>query len=418
LALAVLAIAAVAVMIIYALRPMPVLADFVKVQRGPMMVAVQDDGITRIRERYVVSSPLNGRLLRISFDVGDMVTAGNTVLARMQPTDPDLLDPRAVAQAQARVSAAERRLEGMKAELAKAEAALDFAELELGRLQRLRSQSAVASSELEQAKFFFQARQQEARAAGFNVDIAEYELQLQRAALLLTKPLDEANDPNRSAPPPKQSASTDGNTAEEMELAIVSPIDGRILRIYQESTAVVLAGSPLLEIGDPSDLEVVVDVLSRDAVQIDPGDPVLLENWGQPEPLRGQVRRVEPSGFTKVSALGVEEQRVNVIIDIQDPPRMRAALGDNFRVDAKIIIWQQTEVLQVPTSALFRVGQQWTVFRVDGDSKAVAQAVTVGRNNGSQAEILDGLEAGQVVIAHPGDSIANGVTVANRADLE
>lgn len=414
---------------VYSLRPQPIFVDVAEVKRGPLSVFVQDDGITRIRERYVVSTPLTGRLLRISYDVGDMVAANETVLARMQPTDPDLLDPRALAQAKARVSAAQRRLEATRAELAKAEAALSFAEVELGRMRRLREKSAVSETELDEAELLYRSRMEEVRAAGFNVEIAEYELQLQRAALLLTDPARQASKtplvtetPDDSDAIASETITREGDSTEndvnasvaDMELAIVAPIDGRILRIYQESTAVISAGSALMEIGDPTDLEIVVDVLSRDAVQIHPGDPVVMENWGQPEPLRGRVRRIEPSGFTKTSALGVEEQRVNVIIDLAVPIEQRRSLGDNFRVDARIIIWQDDNVLQVPTSALFRLGDQWSVFRVV-QGIAESTAVEVGQNNGIAAQVIRGLTAGDIVITHPGDSISDGTLVKNRS---
>ena len=231
------------------------------------------------------------------------------------------------------------------------------------------------------------------RAAGFAVDIAEYELELERAALLLTDP-DQGDDG-------------------DMELPIRAPIDGCILRIYQESTAVVEVGSPLMEVGDPTDLEVVADVLSRDAVQISPGDPVRLKRWGGDAPLAGRVRLVEPSGFTKLSALGVEEQRVNVIIDVVDPPEKREQLGDGFRVDCEVIVWEADNVLQVPTSALFRVDDTWRVFVVDG-RVARLTSVAVGKNNGRSAEVLGGLREGDRVIIHPGDSIEDGVEVTER----
>ncbi|XZE54971.1 efflux RND transporter periplasmic adaptor subunit [Planctomycetaceae bacterium SH139] len=421
--------------LIYALLPQPLLVDLATVTRGPLQVTVADDGITRIRERYVVSTPLAGRLLRVTFDVGDNVVAGDTVLARMQPTHPDLLDPRAVAQARARVSAAEKRLAAAQAELARTESALDFAEREVGRLRRLSEQRAAGASELEQAEYQYRARLEEVRVADFNVDIAQYELQLQRAALLLTAnsesldptpPQTPAENPAEDAPDaatlddsaiPNASAGNtsagDSATVVDMELPILAPITGRILRLYQESSAVLAAGAPLMELGDPTDLEVVVDALSQDAVQIKPNSPVSFDNWGREQRLRGRVRRVEPSGFTKVSALGVEEQRVNVIIDILDPVEQRLPLGDNFRIDANIVIWQADDVLQIPTSALFRWRGQWHVF-VFKDGVAKQVPVEVGENNGLQAQIVRGVEAGEQVIVYPGDAVADGSQVAPR----
>ncbi len=374
----------------FSLRPRPVLVDVATVATGPMDVRVEEDGKTRIRERYVVSTPLTGRLLRITLEVGDLVTAGQTVLARMQPTDPDFLDPRALAQARARVSAAEQRLQAAKAELAKAEAEVNYAETEMGRVRNLRNKNAASQSEFEAADLAFRLRTEEAKSAGFAVDIAEYELELERAALMLTDPDQEQDS--------------------EMELAIKAPIDGRVLRIAQESSTVVTAGSPLLEIGDPSDLEVVADLLSRDAVKVSPGDEVFLRHWGGDRDLRGRVRLVEPSGFTKVSALGVEEQRVNVVIDLIDPPDSRTELGDGFRVDSEIVVWQSNSSLQVPTSALFRVDGQWHVFKVNS-THAHLTPVKIGQNNGVSAEVIEGLEQGSVVITHPSDAVEDGVAV-------
>lgn len=388
----IIAIVLLATVTLVAVRPRPALVDVVATKVGPMDVRVEEDGRTRIRERYVVSTPLTGRLLRVTLDVGDTVVADQTVVARMQPTDPDLLDPRAVAQAQARVRAAERKLEATKAELASIEAAVNFAETEMGRVRRLQNNNAASESEFAEKKLDFQQRTEEARTAGFNVDIAEYELELERAAFLLT-------DPNRE----------NG----EMELSIKAPIDGRILRVNQESSTVVTAGSPLMEIGDPSDLEIVADVLSRDAVRIHAGDRVVLKHWGGNRDLSGRVRLVEPSGFTKLSALGVEEQRVNVIMDLSDPPESRKALGDGFRVDCEVIVWESLDALQIPTSALFRVDGDWHVFAVQ-DSIARRIPVAIGQNNGKVAEVLSGLEEGRQVIIHPSDRIEDGVVVERR----
>ncbi len=379
--------------IIYAVRPVPVLVDTAIASRGPMEVTVDEDGTTRIRERYIISTPLTGRLLRITFDVGDDVSADQTILARMEATDPTLLDPRELAQAKARVRAAERKHATALAELAKADAAVNFAEAEMGRVRQLKVVNATSEQEFAQRVLDFRQRTEDARAAGFAVDIAEYELDLEKAALLLT-------DPDAA-----------GNS--EMVLTIKPPIDGRILRIYQESTTVVTEGSPLMEIGDPTDLEIVADVLSRDAVRINPGAAVRLEHWGGDQPLAGRVRLVEPSGFTKLSALGVEEQRVNVIIDLVDPPEARPNLGDNFRVDCRIVVWRGEDVVQIPTSSLFRVAGKWTVFTVS-DGVAKETSVQIDHNNGLQAEVIRGITENTRVIVHPGDNIRDGVRIAPR----
>lgn len=389
----IIGIALVLVTVSLAIRPRPVLVDVASAVVGPMDVRVEEDGQTRIRERYVVSTPLTGRLLRVTHDVGDPVSANETVVARMEASDSTLLDPRALAQAKARVRAAERKLEAAKSALTRVNAEVNFAETEMGRLRQLRDRRAASELEFAEKELLFRQRTEEARSAGFNVDIAEYELELERAALLLTDPEQRESD--------------------EMELSIKAPIDGRILRIYQESTAVVSAGAPLMEVGDPTDLEVVADFLSRDAVTISPGDHVNLKHWGGDRPLQGQVRLVEPSGFTKLSALGVEEQRVNVVVDLIDPPESRSRVGDGFRVDCEVVIWEASEVLQIPTSALFRVDEDWHVFVVDG-STARLTAVEIDHNNGRMAEVISGVAAGAEVLIHPSDVIEDGVLVAKR----
>lgn len=375
------------------MRPRPVLVDVAVVKFAPMDVRVEEDGQTRIRERYLVSSPLAGRLMRITLDVGDAVKSEDTVLARMEPTDPTLLDPREVAMANARVKQAEQRLEVARADLARAEAALNFAEVEMGRVRQMREANAASDSEFAAQELRFLQAVEETRAAAHAVDIAEYELELQRAALVFTD--------------------KDAERDEDMMLLIRAPIDGRVLRIHQESSAVVTPGTELLEVGDPSDLEVVADVLSRDAVRIHAGDPVIFERWGGEQPLEGRVRLVEPSGFTKLSALGVEEQRVNVVMDFVDPPEARRQLGDGFRVDCQIIVWQSERTLQVPTSALFRVDGEWSLFVVEG-GLARLTPVHIGHNNGQVAEVVSGLSAGTSVITHPSDSVDEGVAVATR----
>ncbi len=387
--------------VLFALRPEPAIVDTETVTSGVLEITVMDDGMTRIRERYVISSPMSAQLMRVPWDVGDSVVAGETVLANLQAVDPSLLDTRAVAQAEARVSAAERRLEVAKTRLAKSEAILQFAEEELGRVRRLFENNAASVSGLQEAESLFQARTEDVRAAEIEVDIAQYELELEKAAFVLTQPNADTSDP----------------TSRTMELPIVSPISGRVLRLYQESSAVVSAGTPLLEVGDPTDLEVVVDVLSQDAVRITPGDPVRLQNWGSEQPLDGRVRRIEPAGFTKISALGVEEQRVNVIIDFVGPVETRQSLGDNFRIDAEVVVSRTEDVLLVPTSALFRLRDEWFVFRVVSGI-AVRTKIEIGQENGAQAEVIKGLQVGEEVIVYPGDAVDDGVVVLSRESFE
>lgn len=378
-------------------RTKPVLVDAGIASRMPLQVSVDEDGLTRIKERYVVSAPLAGRLERVTLEVGDSVVARTTVIAGMQATDPSLLDPRAFAQARARVSAAEGRKAAALVELEKANSSVEFAEIELQRIQELANTKSISQSELEAAELAFRLRSQESKAAEFRVQIAEFELELERSALLLTEPAGEAESPGDA----------------EMALSIKAPINGRVLRIYRESASVLNAGESIMEIGDPEDLEVVVDVLSVDAVRIAAGDQVALENWGGENPLVGLVRVVEPSGFTKLSALGVEEQRVNVIVDFAEPPESRKSLGDGFRMDARIIVWSGQDVLCVPASSLFRQTGKWSLFRIQ-DGRAVLTSVEVGQSDGIHVEIIDGVAEGEVVIVHPSDAISDGAAVEIR----
>ncbi len=390
------AAAAVALaVIVYLLRPDPLPVDLAVVSRGPLAVTAREDGLTRIRERYEVSTPLAGRLQRIELDVGDEVVAEQTVLARLEPTLPSLLDPRTLAQAQARVRAAERRLELAKLQQESALAEAEHAQSERVRIYQLHRQGAASDSEHQQAELQARLTADAQRAAKYAVEIAQYEWELEKSALLLAQ-------------------GTESEDASEMELVIRAPVSGRVLRLRQENSAVIPVGTVLMEIGDPHDLELVVDVLSRDAVRIQPGAAVEVHRWGGDQTLHGSVRYVEPAGFTKFSALGVEEQRVNVIIDLLEPPEQRPTLGDAFRVEAEITLWQTPEALRIPTSALFRSGQTWATFIVR-DGTAELRQLEIGAMNEAFAEVLSGVEEGDTVIEYPGDRIEPSVAIVPRA---
>lgn len=390
----------------YGLMPQPVDVDLATAELGAIRVTVDQDGKTRIRERYVVSAPLAGRLLRVEMEPGDEVQAGSTLLATLEPRNPDLLDARAIAQAEARVHAAEASFQKMEPLLEEAHVAQEFAETELKRTREARRNSprAVSASELDNKLLEYRRRNALMRSARHAEEIARFELDQAKAALIRSLPVDHASD---HAPP---NAIANGNSR---HFTIRAPISGRVLRVFQESSAVVDAGTPLLELGDPIDLEVEIDVLSRDAVKIPVGALVILEHWGGDRALRGRVRLVEPSAFTKISTLGVEEQRVNVIVDLVDPHELRQSLGDGFRVEARIVIAEAENVLQVPTSALFRVGDDWAVFRVEGGI-ARRQIVRLGLQNGLTAEVLEGLTEGDLVIVYPGDKVDDGIAVQQR----
>lgn len=432
----VLLIAAVIVVgLVYAFMPQPVEVDLVKAERGNVLVTVDQEGKTRIHDKYVVSAPLSGRILRISMRPGDVVEAGKTLLTMIEPRDPELLDSRSVAQAEARVSAAEATLRQVGPQLEAAKAGLAFAEAEVTRMRKAIEGRGVSQSELENAEMLHRQRSEDLRSAKLAEEIARFELEQAKAALLRSRPRpEEISDPERAAMTgtslkkdpgseapnsgKAQFAASEGDARPRpdngWDFPIYSPIDGRVLRVFQVSAAVVTPGTQLVELGDPvHDLEVEIDVLSRDAVKVHPGDSVLLEHWGGAAPLHGRVRVVEPSGFTKISTLGVEEQRVWVIVDFVDPWDQRKTLGDAYRVEARIIIDEAHNVLKVPTSALFRVGAEPAVFKVDGHT-ARQTRVKVGRQNGMEAEILEGLAEGDSVILHPSDQVQDGVRVRQR----
>lgn len=386
----------IAVAIYQAMQPQPVKVDVAEVSRGALRVTVDEDGKTRIKERYVISAPLAGRLLRIDIDPGDVVDAGKTSVATIEPSDPQLLNPRELAAAEAREKASEAALKRAEPAVESARAELNFAESELARQRKLRSSNAASMAALEDADRIYRTSAQAFRAATFAADIARFELEQAHAALM----------PARAATGAKE-------TQADWRFEITSPIDGRVLRVFQESSAVVAAGMSLLEVGDPTDLELEIDVLSSDAVRIEPGDEVIIEHWGGERPLRGSVRLVEPSAFTKISALGVEEQRVNAIIDLLEPVKERPTLGDGFRVEVRIVVWEANDVLRVPTSALFRDGEDWLVFVKQGDL-ASRRVVELGHRNTLMAEVISGLNEKETVIVHPSDKIADGVEIVRR----
>jgi HlyD family secretion protein len=423
-----LVMAAIVVGLGYAFVPEPVDADLVSVERGDLLVTVDEDGKTRIREMYTVSAPLNGRILRISLDPGDPVEAGKTLLTMIEPRDPELLDARTVAQTEALVKAAEATWRQAEPHLEETRAAQALAESKLARARQAARSNAIPQSNLDDAEYEFRLRSEEVRSARIAEEIARFELEQAKAALIRSKPRTDEPVKDRPVEHAKLASGngelSDGAADTETEnesyngsngwnLPIYSPISGRVLRVLQESAAVVTPGTSLVELGDPLDLEVEIDVLSRDAVRIDPNDLVLLEHWGGDRPLKGRVRVIEPSGFTKISTLGVEEQRVYVIVDLVDPPAERPSLGDGFRVEARVVIDEAKNVLKIPTSTLFRVGEQSAVYKVV-DGVVHQQIVKIGRQNGLEAELLEGLAEGDQVVLHPSDQIEDGVEVRPR----
>ena len=383
--------AIVILLLLLALWPKAVPVDLDQVRKGPLRVTVDEEGETRVRDRFVVSAPVAGRVLRIELEPGDPVARGRTVVATFRPGAPALLDARTRAEAQAAVEAARAAVGQSRAERQRAAAALELARSELARHQKLAESQIVSREAVEARETEARSAEEALRGAEFAAASADHQLEMARARLLQVS----------------------GSPAAEV-ITIRSPIDGIVLKRLRESESVVPAGDPLLELGDPVDLEIVSDLLSTDAVRVEPGNSVLIERWGGEQTLRARVRRVEPSGFTKISALGVEEQRVNVVMDFADPVEAWKALGDAYRVEVRIVIWESPEVLKLPTSSLFRKGDRWAVFAVR-NGRAQLQEVEIGQRNGLEAQVLGGLAAGDSVVVHPSDSVRDGVRIAVRS---
>jgi len=374
-------------------RPRAVLVDIVAVESGSLLVTLDEEGETRVHDVYTLSSPVSGRVQRIDSHVGDPVAANETVLARIEPGDPSFLDPRSEAQARAAIQAAEAARDLAASSVLDAEAQYDFARAEYARMQELVKDGSVSRRDLDTAERDYKARRAGLDTARAALQVRNYELELSRA--LLVSPLQ-----------------TQDSTETCECIPITAPVSGRILRIADRSERVVREGEVLMQIGDPNDLEIVVDYLSMDAVKIEAGQRVIIDNWGGAETLEGRVRLVEPFGFLKVSALGIEEQRVNVIVDfVSEAGRER--LGHGYQVETRVVLWDADNVLAVPLTALFRDGDQWALF-VNEDGRAKMRHVEVGQRNGFIAEIRDGVAAGEQVILHPSDRVSEGTRIAGR----
>lgn len=380
-------LAAVAGILVYALWPSAISVETARVNRGPLQVTVDQEGETRVHDRFVISSPVPGRLLRVALQDGDPVRA-NEIVARIDPLP---LNQREREEVLARVEAAEANLRQAKAHEARARANAGQARRDRDRAEQLAREHVISSQALDQAQNADVTAAQELSAAEYNAQAAASEVKVARAGLV---GLDEPT----------------GKARPLIELR--SPVSGRVLRVTEKSERVVSAGTPILVIGEPGQLEIVADVLSTDAVKVHAGDLVLLTGWGGNHALRARVRMVEPGGFTKVSALGVEEQRVNVISDFVDSP---GPLGDGYRVEAHIVTWSGKDVLKIPVSALFRRGSGWSTFVVAG-GRASVRDVEVGHRNESEAEILAGLRDGEQVILHPPNQLADGTRVRARPE--
>ena len=380
---------AIVALLVKGFQPTPQQVDAALVERGPLRVSIEEEGKTRVVDRYIVSAPVAGYAHRITLNVGDAVQQGHALL-NLSPLPPAVLDPRSRATALARIEAAKAAVEAQREKAAAAKAEYELAQLEHQRVVNLCKVQCASKDQEDQAFTRVRSTQAYKQSAQFAVDIARHDLAAAQTAL-------------------SYAASTDDGE----QLAITAPISGSVLKILRESEGVVGAGEPLIEIGNPHHLEVEVDVLSADAIKITPGTRALFERWGGGQPLEGRVRTVEPVGFTKVSALGVEEQRVLVISNLISDPERWQRLGDGYRVEASFILWEETDVLRIPASALFRKGDDWAVFVVDGDT-AKRVNIKLGYRNGLSAQVLAGLEEGQQVITHPSETIEDGILVKTR----
>mgnify|MGYP006266656687 CR=1 FL=1 len=398
-----LAAALLGLALIWAFWPRATLVDMGEATRGDIAVTVDEEGRTRVRDAYIVSAPIAGRLMRVDVEPGDSVTGGESVIAQLTPAPPSALDVRTREQARAAVAAAQAGLRLARADLNKALADRDLAEAELARARELAESGAGSQARLDAAT-------RGSKAAAAALDTARAAISMRQAELARARAqlISFSRDPAPIGPAGGENGDGDGT------IALRAPISGRILRVMQESETVLAAGTAIMEIGDiTNDLEIVVELLSGDAVRVSAGDRVIIDGWGGDETLSGTVARVEPWGFTKFSALGVEEQRVNAIIRFDSPLSERSALGHGYRVETRIVTWQAAEALTVPSSALFRDGERWAVFRVEG-ARARLTPVTVGRNNGRRAQILDGISEGDAMVLFPGAGLEDGMKVRPR----
>lgn len=381
--------------LVFAFRPRPVVVDLVAIAKEPMTVTVDEEGETRVHDVFGLSAPVTGRVRRIEAHVGDPVVANETVLARIEPVDPSFLDPRSQTQARAALQAAESALALAKAGVDEARAEFEFAEIEHGRAKELRRTGTISDHDADEAARAWKTASAALATAEAALKVKGSELDQAKASLMS----------------PSEAARERGGTDDWIPLR--APLGGRVLRIVNESERVVAAGDLLVEIGDPADLEIVVDFLSTDAVQVEAGQHVRIERSGLGRAIEGRVRRVEPYGFTKVSALGIEEQRVNVIIDFTSPREQWEKLGHGYQVEARVVLWESPAALTVPLTALFRDGDRWAVFVLD-DGRARLQPVEVGHRNTIDAEITNGLREGDRIVLHPSDRVTDGVRITAR----
>jgi HlyD family secretion protein len=390
----ILLLCAVTAAVLYGFLPQPVLVETATAERGLLQVTLTAEGKTRVKDRYVISAPVAGIARRIVLNVGDPVSQGQ-IVAWLEPLLSQVLDPRSRAEAQAQLAAATAQLRVAQEQAQAATAAADYTRADHARLQRLRQTGVVSQEVLDQSAT--EARRNEARerSAQSTVEVAHYQLEAARSAL-------------------RFSAARDAISDEPIEqVTLKSPVNGQVLAVHQRSAFVVEPGRTLLEVGDPRQLEIEIEVLSADAVRIAQGGHVLFDRWGGAGKLEGQVHTIEPVAYTKISALGVEEQRVRVIADFTSPRPLWERLGDGYRVEATFILWENDEVLQIPTAALLRHkgnNTDWAVYVVEGGITDL-HPISIGQRAGLRVEIIQGLTEGMQVIVHPSDAVSHGIPV-------
>ncbi len=385
-------LAGLLVAIAWAMWPKPVMVEVAELRKGPLLVTVDEEGKTRIKDVYTVSAPITGKLVRLSLEAGDRVRKDLTAVAIIEPMAPAFLDVRATRELEAQVEAGKAAVALAEAEVNQAAAELEFAESELARARALIKSKTISDRALERARIDADTRRASLARAKANLDVRKRELESARARLI----------------GPEEAWK--GETPSGCCVTVRAPVSGRVLRLIQESERVVAAGTALVDIGDPENLEIVVELLSVDAVKVREGATAAVEGWGGP-PLIAKVTRVEPAGFTKISALGIEEQRVRTILKLQNGGEAAERLGHEFRVVVKINVYEAGNALRVPISALFRKRDQWTVYAVER-GRARSVPVEIGQRNTAFAEVLKGLSERTVVVLHPSDRIADGVRIA------
>jgi HlyD family secretion protein len=378
----------------YLFKPRPIIVEMAQVAKGQLQEIISDEAKTRVHDVYTLSAPVTGHLRRITAEVGDSVERLATIVAEIEPIDPDFLDPRSEAQAKADIKAADSAMSLAQAEVNQAQAELDFALAEFDRMRELRVSNSVSARELDNSERAYKTALAVLATAEAGLQMRMYELERSQALMLS----------------PSTTQTQHGSC---QCVNITAPVSGRILAVLNKSEGVVMAGTALLEIGDPEDLEIVVELLSFDAVKVQPGQVVNIKNWGGSQPLVGRVNRIEPIGFMKVSALGIEEQRVNVIVDIASEYNRWARLGHGYQVDVEIVLWEGKDLLTVPVTALFRDQDKWAIFVVR-EQVAEKQVISIGHKNAFNVEVIAGLNEGDWYVSHPNNQIAHGVKVSSR----